>query len=65
MTLLEPGQPSEMSYSAEEPMGWELRKGRWYLYRNKRVNGKPVNPLRGLKSYQQRADEDPRRKEIP
>lgn len=23
-------------------MGWELRKGRWYLYRNKRVGGRPV-----------------------
>lgn len=23
-------------------MGWELRRGRWYLYRNRRVNGKPV-----------------------
>src|SRR5262245_25421499 len=24
-------------------MGWELRQGgRWYLYRNRRVNGKPV-----------------------
>jgi len=22
-------------------MGWELRKGRWYLYRNLRVNGNP------------------------
>lgn len=24
-------------------MGWELRHGgRWYLYRNRRVNGRPV-----------------------
>lgn len=23
-------------------MGWELRQGRWYLYRNLRVNGKPT-----------------------
>lgn len=23
-------------------MGWELRHGRWYLYRNRRLNGKPV-----------------------
>ncbi len=23
-------------------MGWELRQGRWYLYRNRRVNGKPM-----------------------
>ena len=23
-------------------MGWELRRGRWYLYRNYRVNGKPA-----------------------
>jgi hypothetical protein len=23
-------------------MGWELRHDRWYLYRNRRVNGKPV-----------------------
>ena len=23
-------------------MGWELRHGRRYLYRNRRVNGKPV-----------------------
>lgn len=23
-------------------MGWELRQNRWYLYRNRRVNGKPV-----------------------
>ena len=27
-------------------MGWELRHGgKWYLYRNRRVNGRPVNPL--------------------
>jgi hypothetical protein len=23
-------------------MGWELRRGRWYLYRSRRVNGRPV-----------------------
>ena len=23
-------------------MGWEVRRGNWYLYRNRRVNGRPV-----------------------
>lgn len=28
-------------------MGWELRGGRWYLYRNRRVNGKPIKEYLG------------------